>query len=58
VGSDKVYYPDIGVFSFYDDKLMYKIHTPESLRRFRYHSEEIETIEEARKIVEEQNGGR
>src|ERR1700722_1637445 len=49
-----VYYPDIGIFSFYNDKLRYNSDTPESCKASRYFSEEEETYEEAIKIVEEQ----
>ena len=51
-----VYHPDIAVFSFYNNKLIYKSDTPESERKGSdYYSKEVETIEEARKIVKEQN---
>ena len=49
-----VYYPDIRVFSFYNDKLRYDSYTPESYKACRYFTEEKETYEEALKIIEEQ----
>ena len=50
-----VYYPDIGVFSFYSDKLHYKIYKPNT--HYEYHSIDEETYEEAMKIVDAQQKG-
>ncbi len=51
-----VYYPNIAVFSLANDRLEYLTNSPE--KRFAYFTEEEETLEEARKIVEEQREGK
>jgi hypothetical protein len=49
-----VYHPDIRVFSFYNDVLRYKTDTPQTEGMGFYFTEETETLEEARAIVEAQ----
>jgi hypothetical protein len=49
-----VYYPDIGEFSFYNDIIRYKTNTPHNGKPNFNFTEEKETLEEARAIVEAQ----
>ncbi len=51
-----VYYPDIAIFGFSNNRLEYLTDTPE--KRLTFYTEEKETLEEARKIVEEQREGK
>ena len=50
-----VYHPDIKIFSFYNDILWFKTDTPETHKKLGfYFTEDRETLEEARAIVEAQ----
>ena len=51
-----VYYPDIAIFGFANNHLEYDTKIPE--KRIGFYTEERETLEEARKIVEEQREGK
>jgi hypothetical protein len=49
-----VYHPDIKIFSFYNDIIRFITDTPQTRGKGKYFTEEIETLEEARAIVEAQ----
>lgn len=46
------YYPDILIFAFRDGEITYRTKVPE--HQFGYHTEEIETYEEAKRIIQGQ----
>jgi hypothetical protein len=52
-----VYHPDIKIFSFYNDILRFITDTPQTQGKGKYFTEEKETLEEARAIVEAQVQG-